>query len=188
MADHIRKQIRAGVIASLKAANISGIGTKVFGNRARKILRNECPCLIVYTNKEPASVSLESPREYMRNLELAIEIVVAVNAAADDDLDDQVDAFAVLIEAVIFTDYTQGGFCEDTILGDTDLDIIDDGEKPIGAGKITFQMPYRQVLPQLDTSTFDDLKTADIKIGPAEPQNVDKNNELSEDTMTGLDT
>lgn len=184
----IRKQIRDAVIAKLVAANIVGNDAKgnprVYSNRARKIYQNELPALLVYTNKETAEVSNEAPREYKRSPEIAVEMIVVANASGNSGLDDEIDALSVLIEAAIMNDETQGGLCEDTIIGDTELDIIEDGEQPLGAGKIIFTMPYYQYIPQVDTSTFPNLTTADVKIGPPEPQDEGKDNELSEDTVT----
>lgn len=185
MADSKRNLIRDAVIAKLKSADI--VGDRVYGNRSRKIFRNECPCILVYTGKENAEIVNESPREYKRSLELAVEVVMATSAEADDGIDDQFDALAVAVEKAVFTDETQGGNCDDTILGDTDLDIIDDGEKPIGAGKITFTMPYYEYIPQVDAEELDDLTKANVKIGPPEEQNEAKDNQLSEDTVN-LDT
>ncbi len=184
MADHIRKQIRNAVIAKLKSANI--VGDRVFGNRARKIFRNECPCILIYTDKEPAEVANEAPREFKRDLQLAVEIIVAGSASDDHDVDDQIDDLAVKVEEAMTDDETFGDLCADTVLGDTEMDIIEDGEKPIAAAKIVFSMPYFQYLPQKDFDDIDDLTSANVKIaGPGErPANPNQDaNVLSTDQV-----
>lgn len=159
---HQRKLIRKAVIQRLKDAN-TACGQRVFGNRARQIFQNELPCLLVYTQKEPVEISVQGPREYKRSLQVAVEIV----AKADDDLDDSIDDIAEQVEAAIFTDETFGDLASDTILGDTDIDIIDDGEKPIGAAKILLTIPYYQRLPELVPADMDDFKTATMVVDVA---------------------
>jgi hypothetical protein len=157
---HQRKQIRDAVIARLKTDLASDVGTRVFGNRFRTLFPQELPAILVYTSDpETVEIAVEAPREYKRTPHIAIEVVVR----ADDSLDDALDAFAEKIEQSIFKDETFGGLCADTLLGETAMDLLSEGDKPIGGMKITLDMPYYQRLPADAGSALDDLDTVNVK-------------------------
>lgn len=161
---HQRKLIRDAVIATLKAGSTAA-GQRVFGNRARMILKNELPAILVYTRNEPVEISAESPREFKRSLALSIELI----ASADDEdtLDDVLDDLAEEVENLLFVDETQGGVATDTILGETEIETAADGEKPVGMAKITLTLPYFQRLPADLTGDLDAFETAHTEMDPA---------------------
>lgn len=163
---HPRAQIRDAVIAKLKAANTAA-GQKVFGNRARPVFPAELPCILVYTKNEPTDISIEAPREYKRSLALAVEIVAKVSTD-EESLDDVLDDLCRQVEIAMFEDETFGGVASDTILGETEMDLLTEGEKPIGGAKITFTLPYYDQLPALAaTGALVDLNKIDVKINMA---------------------
>jgi hypothetical protein len=154
---HQRKVIRAAIVEKLKNKTVAGV--RVFGSRAAPIYKHELPCILVYTRTEPVKVSNDSPREYERGLVVQLELV----ASSENEmlLDDVLDDFAEQVEAAIFEDETHGGLVSDTILGDTEIELLSEGEKPIGALKVSLTMPYHQelfsaaaaaVLPALETA------------------------------------
>jgi hypothetical protein len=160
-----RKIIRNAVINALKAGGTVA-GTRVFGNRSRPVFAKEIPCIIVYTKNEPVEESGSGPREYKRSLALAIELLS--QAADEDTLDDVLDDFADQVETIMFADETFGGVASDTVLGETESDILTDGEKPTGVLKINFTLPYYDRKPaDSQGSGLDDFKTADIKFDVA---------------------
>lgn len=174
---HQRKLIRDAVIAKLKAANTSA-GQRVYGNRAAQIFPNELPCILVYTKSEASEISIESPREYKRDLVVALELVA--QAATEDALDDVLDAFAEQVEAAIFNDETHGGLVSDTFLGETEMDILTEGEKPVGAAKISLTMPYYQQVPAAPATPLDAFETAQttIQVGGASVPDLESSLEL----------
>lgn len=149
---HKRKQIVAAIVERLKDANTLA-GVNVFPNRAKKLKDAELPCILVYSRSETAEVSVESPREYKRGLSVSLELV---HAAFDQtSIDDTLDDFAEQVETAMFLDETFGGIVSDTILGDTEMVLLDEGERPVGAMKIAFMMPYYQQLPGDQTDSLD---------------------------------
>jgi hypothetical protein len=164
---HIRKQIRDAVIARLKT-DVEAVSDRVFGNRARQVFPGELPCILVYTVQEPAEVSIEAPREYKRNLTLTIEIL----AKADNGIDDTLDALCETVEASIFSEETFGGLASDTLLADTDFDFFGEGDRLVGAAKITLNTPYYQRLPGDLSGPLDDLDTihTDIDLPPVDEE------------------
>lgn len=140
----IRKAIREEVVETLKAAN-TAVGQNVFPSRVRAAWDhdNELPCILVYTRTEPAEIDAESPRSYKRNLRIAVEIL----AKADDNLDNTLDDIAEQVESALFKDETRGNRCEDTILTDSELELLPDGDTLIGACRITFETPYYKDAP-----------------------------------------
>lgn len=162
MSLHQRQLIREAVEARLKGAGTMA-GVKVFGNRAAQIFPAELPVILVYTKNEPVDVAIESPREYKRNLVVSIELVAS--AQKESTLDDTLDAFANQVErAMLNTDETFGGLVTDTLLGDTEIEQISEGEKPVGAVKISFAMPYYQQFPEEPEETLDPFETANTEI------------------------
>jgi hypothetical protein len=160
---HQRKQIRDAVLARLRTDLVSDFADRIYGNRFRTLFPQNLPALLVYTAADPetAEISVEAPREYKRTLRLSIEIVVK----ADDSLDDALDALAEKVENSVFKDETFGGTCADTILSETAMDLLSEGEKPIGGMKITLEMPYSQRLPaDAGDDDLDDLNTGNVKI------------------------
>ena len=157
---HQRKLIRAAVETRLKAAGTVA-SQRVFGNRARQVYPAEMPCIVVYTKSDPAEISAEAPREYKRQLSLVLELVM--QASKEETLDDSLDDFCEQVENAIFTDETFGGLVSDTVLSDCEMDILVEGEKPIGGLKITLTMTYYQQLPAAPAATLSDFGKAVVK-------------------------
>lgn len=176
---HQRKLIRKAVEDALKAANTVA-GARVFGNRARQIMPKEIPCILVYTKNETAEVFVESPREYQRHLALSLELVA--QAEKEEDLDDVLDDFCEQVERAMFVDETFGKLATDTLLVDTEIEILTEGVNPVGAAKLTFSIPYTQQLPDGLDLTLDDLARIDVKIDPASDDQT--SHEMSEDLIT----
>jgi hypothetical protein len=163
---HQRKQIRDAIVARLIGAPdpqtdpetfATAAGARVFANRAKPLFPSELPAILVYTKNETSQISNEAPREYNRGLVVQIEIVASALSAGS--LDDALDALAEQVETAIFSEETFGGLVTDTILGETEMELLEEGEKPIGAARISLSMPYYQQLPGDLTAALDDFKT-----------------------------
>lgn len=157
-----RKAIRQAVIATLQAANTVA-GTRVFANRARPLFEAELPAILVYTKDEAAEIFNVAGPEYKRNLRLSLELVV--QAGADQALDDLLDDFCEAVEQAMFNDANYyGGVSSDIYLGETEMDILTEGAKPIGAAKITLMLPYYEYLPADKSGVMNSFNTMDVKI------------------------
>lgn len=158
---HSRRQIRDAIVARLKSANTNA-GQNVFGSRAAPLFKTQLPAILVYTKTETAEVSIDSPREYQRNLVVALELVAS--AKTEDLLDDALDDLAEQVEISMFAEETLGGLVTDTVLVETEIELLQEGEQPIGAAKISLSMPYFQQLPGDLTGALDALERIDTKI------------------------
>jgi hypothetical protein len=155
---HPRKLIRHAVVARLQA-DIPTLAAKIFPNRITPLFQSALPCIVVYTLKEPAEVCVESPREYRRDLQVIIEAL----ATADNSLDDTLDDLCEQIENSIFKEETFGGLVTDTLLTESEVVLLGDGEKKIGAAQITLSMPYNTILPGDLTGNLDPLERFNTK-------------------------
>lgn len=163
---HQRKLIRDEVERRLKAANTSA-GLRVFTNRATPLQdnRDQYPCILLYTLQDNTELRNEEPREYKRDMVLAIELVAG---QPDDDTDDTLDALAVEVEAVMaeaMSDYLQapGGDClvADLQLGDSKLGLTEQGNLYFSSLRIEYTATYLQYMPGADQD-LDELDTVSI--------------------------
>ncbi len=137
---HRRQEIRDAVIQALVTANISGIGTKVFGNRMRKIWNKDLPVILVYSRPETSRRLTMTTKELDRNYQLGVE----VRMTADSGLDNALDDVAKAIETVFDADQSFG---KDWILSSTLTETepalaLEDTESPIGGLRLTYQFHY----------------------------------------------
>lgn len=177
---HVRKQIRDEIIARLLTDLASDVSTRVFPNRFRTLMTAELPAILVYTLEEQSEKAVEAPREYSRKVSIAVEIVVRAN----DSLDDTLDALAEKVENSIFKDETWGGKANDTLLGDTSVDLLSEGEKPVGGMKIELIVDYNSRLPEDSNATaLDDLETVNAKIDVSKDGVAPDGTIESEDTI-----
>lgn len=92
-----REEIRVAVVEFLKGATDAGL--RVSSSRARPAWREGLPAISVYTPREEWEVSIEAPREYRVQTDVAVEIFVeeSVDGLPDELLDRlEVQVFAVL--------------------------------------------------------------------------------------------
>lgn len=171
---HQRKLIRDAVVTRLKTGGTMA-GQNVFGNRSRPLFPHELPAILVYSRTDAPELSNEAPREYKRTLTLGIECVAA--GRNEEELDDILDEFCAQVESAIFKDETFGGLVSDTLLGDTELDILANGDKPAGGAKILLSAIYYQRLPEDLTGDLDDFKKMGVKVDLPPADGV---NELSD--------
>ncbi len=172
---HQRKLIRDALVCRLISAGTMA-ERRVFGSRAAALFPKELPAILVYSKSEQVEISVESPREYKRNLVVSVELVA--QADSEDMLDDVLDDFASQVETAIFSEETFGGVVSDTILSDTEMEILSDGEKPIGAVKVSLLMPYYQRLPGDLTAGLDDFLKMGTKNDLPTKDGVFENNDL----------
>lgn len=137
-------------------------GDRVFGSRAKGLRRSQMPAILVYTKSESSALFNESPREFQRDLTVAVDLVM--EGESEDALDDQLDDWAEQVERAIFLEETFGGVCSDTLLGETEMDVDTEGEKPVGAVRMSLTMPYYSRLPEDLTKDLDELSEINAKM------------------------
>lgn len=171
---HPRTNIRNAVKTRLET-DIPSLSGKIFTTRIRPLYQAKLPCILIYTLKEPSEISTEAPREFMRSLQVVIEIVTK----ADDTLDDALDDLCLLVESSIFKEETFGGLVSDTILQDTEVSVLGEGDRLIGSAAITLLMPYFSFLPAEPGSPLDAFETAHVEFTPSEPPGADATDDLA---------
>lgn len=154
-----RKQIRAAFKQLL--TGISGVNSNVFASRSRQVWPEELPAILVYTRTETAEIYIDAPREYKRTLQLAVEII----AKGDENVDEALDNLCQEVERRVFQDETLNDLVSDTILSDTEIDFVPDGEQPVGAARITFNVEYFSLAPE-EKDGLDDFLRAHIETLP----------------------
>lgn len=161
-----RGDIREAIKAALTTPPISGIGTRVFTNRMRKVYPDEMPAVVIYTKSESAEIYIAAPREYKRTMKVAIEVFDKFDDAGEttleDDVDDRLDALAEQIEQRLYKDETLGGKVSDLKFSDSESDFMPEGEQPIGALRMTFDVEYF-VLAPIEQTGLDAFETAHVE-------------------------
>lgn len=97
-----RAEIRDAVVELLKGHTSAGL--RVGKSRARPVWRQGLPALQVYTSSEEFSISVEAPREYKVETDVAVELFV--EETVDGPADDLVDALAREVFLVLSSDPT----------------------------------------------------------------------------------
>ncbi len=160
---HPRAQIRAYVVALLKAANITA--DRVYPSRFKPFSCRDLPAIGVYALGDDPDHKDSSPRTYVREMSLVVEAVAQV----DDKLDDELDALAEAIEDVMLIDPALGGLAWDTILGPTHLGLAESGSTQFGSARITFLVTHATTPPE---PTLSDLETIAGQWDMAAPDGV----------------
>lgn len=148
---HPRELIRKQAVIMLLGNTLAG--TKVFASRVEPFIsrswEQELPAIVVYTMDESAEIYSAAPREYLRKVELVVEI----HAAGTETLDDTLDTIARQVEMVLMADDTLGDTVNDLQYTRTRMVLRDEGETLIGGCRISFDAQYLEVHP---TAAFDD--------------------------------
>lgn len=136
MALHVRAQIRQHVAALL--APIEAVEGRVEASRVFPWQAEALPAIGVYTLNEPTErSSLRGPRE--RHVDLVVEI-----HAAGLDMDDQLDAIAAAVEAIMDGDRLLGGLlAQDLRMVRTAIGLTPEGEQRNGIAQIFYVADYR---------------------------------------------
>jgi hypothetical protein len=94
-------------------------------------------------------MSISKPRTQFRSLSLVVEVIAKANSTLDHILDD----LAVRIEQALSADTTLGGLSKDTTLQNTDIQYLDEGDKPHGMMVMTYNITYvvKENAPQILT-------------------------------------
>jgi hypothetical protein len=134
---HKRAQIRAAIVDLLIAANTAA-SSRVYGNRAMPLWDLSLPAVLVYARDEDSKPQGVSDQSLIRTMRVSIQAV----SAANDTLDDDLDVLAGQIEAAMNADDNLGTLVISSTLISTELDVAADGEKPIGAVRMTYEIRY----------------------------------------------
>ncbi|OQB05777.1 MAG: hypothetical protein BWY19_00802 [bacterium ADurb.Bin212] len=171
MANSKREEIRKEFKEVIKTAILSLVPTeRIFLNRAVKIdERTELPCVIIYTKSDAPEIYTTAPRRYNRKMQLTCEVI----ARGFESADDVVDEITEKIETAVFRNETLNDKVSDTMLGQTDMDMIEDGSKTVVAARIQFDIEYFVDAPD-EQLALDDFQTARTEYEVQPPSAAEK--------------
>lgn len=138
--EHPRCKIRKAIVEQLK--NASTIAkNNVFDSRTKPLFEQHFPALMIYTRDERIienQYSDDGFSPYKRELELAVEGVMASCV----DLDDKIDLLALEVELALVK-FEIPGFCNATLkLKSTEVDVIIEGARCFGAVRLDYIITY----------------------------------------------
>lgn len=162
-----RQAIRDKVKALLTTPAIAQVGARVYTNRMRKVYPEELPCIVIYSKSESAEINVAGPREYKRTMKLAVEIIDKYGDPSDttleDSVDDRLDEIAAQVEQRLYRNETLDGEVSDLLFSDIETDFVVEGEQPVGAMRLTFDVEF--IIEAPDTQpNLDAFEIAHVEI------------------------
>lgn len=144
---HLRKQIRDNVVTAL--TGLTTTGTNVFQSRVYSNENAKLPLLNIYTLNETAErITMGENPKYQRNLELVVEGY----AKATSNLDNTLDTIGLEVEEALAADLTRGGLAKDTLLQSVEIEMLGDGEQPIGMIRLILEIIYVATAADVENS------------------------------------
>lgn len=159
----------------LKGKTIAG--ARVYTNQAAATWVEELPVILIYVKSEDVIKFNQAPRELRYDMQVVIEIIAKGTEApfADDDttVEDILDDIIEVVKCVMARSETLDGTADDSILTAIEFDFVGDGQKPVGAARMVYNVTYVEASPQ-ETCPQEGL-------GDFETVNVDYNLDGDED-------
>lgn len=146
---HVREQLRDRVITLV--TGLTTTGTNVFRSRYYPMEASKLPGLAVYTINERSELDTMGLGT-TPTLERRLDLVIEGYAQALSDIDETLDDIALEVENAIGADSTLNSLCRDCYLTETSIKILGDGDKPIGAVRLVFEINYRTQIGDSETS------------------------------------
>lgn len=174
-----RKFLRKKVAQVLKDAKIPNIDQDVFCQRSVPSSIDSLPVALVYTKTLAAERLDESPKRYIKDLDVMIEVVTQHND--DEELADELDDLSIAVENAIEDSIELEACTEYANLKSVVNDTESEGQSPTGSSIVTFTIGY--VTEPRTNWVLPDLKT----ISTSYKMNGNENDD-AKDTLTNLDT
>lgn len=179
---HPRELIRKQAVAVLLGA--TNAGASVYASRVAPLISNgwqsELPAIIVYTMDEAGEIFNQAPREYLRKVELVVEI----HAEGTGALDDTLDTLARQVERLLLMDDTLGDTVNDLQYLRSRMVLLDQSEHLTGACRLIFEASYLDRHPDdLFNETLPDFNTlgTEYSLDNAQPNPPDRAKTIIED-------
>lgn len=179
---HPRELIRKQAVAVLRGA--TNAGASVYASRVAPLIsnswQNDLPAIIVYTMDESAEIFNQAPLEYLRK----VEVVVEIHAEGNEALDDTLDTLARQVERLLLADDTLGETANNLQYLRTRMVLLDQSETLIGACRLIFEAEYLDRHPDdLFNQALPDLNTVAISynLGNAQSNPADRAETIIED-------
>ena len=139
---HPRTLIREAVAAQL-SANLQKVDPRITASRisihrSTPLFAGKLPAILIYTRDERVEDQPNAdPGLRYRKLDLSVEIITSGDAAAEE-----ADLLAQAVEAILDLDETLGLLVEGTRLTRTEVDQGGEGDTPILAARLSFEISY----------------------------------------------
>jgi len=138
MATHAREQIRDAIVTLV--TGLTTTSTRVHKSRTYNFAQGALPCLNVVCESEELVDELSSPR-HTRIADATF--VIEGRAQAKSDLDETLDDIAAEVEKAIAADYTLSNKAHFIWYQGADIEMSEEGEKPIGMIRLFFRVRYQ---------------------------------------------
>ena len=141
----IREAVKQRLVAQLPAIDPRISANRISIHRSTPLFQAKLPAILIYTRDERIEDQPNAdPGLRYRKLELSIEIIASGDAAAEE-----VDLLAQAVEAILDLDETLGLLVEGTRLTRTEVDQGGDGDTPVLAARLSFEVSY-WTKPEID--------------------------------------
>ena len=150
-----RKEIRHKLRDALTGKTKAGRNVRV--NRSEVQWEENLPGLNIQLLSEDAEERTQAPRELKKTIPMVIEVVAS--GKDGDEVNDCLDELCEEVETCIAIDDSLSCTVNDIIYTGCQIDIEPDGEVPIGAARMTFNVEYYEFSPR---NNADQTRTAGI--------------------------
>ena len=134
----IREAVAARLIESLPKVDERITPARISIHRSTPLFVNDTPTTQIYTRDERIEDQPNAdPGLRYRKLELSVEIIASGDAAAEE-----ADVLAQAVEAILDADETLGLLVEGTRLTRTEVDQGGEGDTPVLAARLSFEVSY----------------------------------------------
>lgn len=134
----IREAVKERLAAQLPAVDPRISAARISIHRAAPLFAGKLPALLIYTRDERIEDRPNADAGLrQRLLELSVEIVTSGEQAAEE-----ADVLAQAVEAILEADETLGLLVEGTRLRRTEIDQGADGDTPVLAARLSFEVSY----------------------------------------------
>jgi len=134
----IREAVRERLVAQLPAIDPRISANRISIHRTTPLFAGKLPAILIYTRDERIEDQPNAdPGLRYRKLELSVEIVASGEFAAEE-----ADGLAQAVEAILDADETLGLLVESTRLTRTEVDQGGDGDTPVLAARLSFEVSY----------------------------------------------
>lgn len=134
----IREAVRDRLAAQLPSVDPRIAANRISIHRTTPLFAGKLPAILIYTRDERIEDQPnDDPGLRYRKLELSVEIVASGEAAAEE-----ADVLAQAVEAILDADETLGLMVEGTRLTRTEVDQGGEGDTPVLAVRLSFEVSY----------------------------------------------
>ena len=134
----IREAVKERLIEQLPKVDARITASRISIHRSTPLFAGKLPAVLIYTRDERIEEQPNAdPELRYRKLELSIEIITSGDAAAEE-----ADVLAQAVEAVLDADETLGLLVEGTRLTRTEVDQGGEGDTPVLAACLSFEVSY----------------------------------------------